>query len=239
MKTKIFKTNVIHSVDDWYKYSPPQNPKLHWKNGRSAQLLAEYVTSREFTQDIGVIIKECGFHVPSVLYCEPEATTKLPCRGTGRKHDLLIEGKDFIIGIEAKVSEYFGSFISNEYEKQSEGKRCRVDKLLSYIGLNIETAKDYRYQLLTGYVGTLLEAKKRNKNKCLFLVMMFLYDKHLSEKDQTAIENNNKDYHLFCRNLLKLSSDEGAKTYIVDGKQIICYIKKVKIIITDSKFIIN
>ena len=227
MKVIITKTNVIKSVEDWRMYAPPQNPKKHWKEGHSAKLLAKYVTNKNFANDVEQWIKDCHFSSSREVFCEPEVTTSFPNRGLGRKHDLIIEGKDFIIGVEAKVSESFGArTIEKEYEGQSEGKQKRVEILLKYIGKSYEEAKNYKYQLLTGLVGTLLEAKRKGKEKCLFIVISFTGDVDASSIGQ---ETNNNDYAAFCSNFLGLLPNGGMVVYNIDGTEITCYIRKIEV----------
>ncbi len=221
-KIIISKTKEIKSVEDWRVYAPPQNPSKHWKDGHSAKLLAEYAMSKNFKDDILKIIKECEFCVPSVIYGEPEVSTKLPASSRGpRKHDLLLTGDDFVIGIEAKVSESFGKKIKSEKEGN---KPLRIKAMLEDICKSIEDAGDYRYQLLTGLVGTLKEAQNRKKNKCLFLVVSFIGEVDASVK---GIDKNNEDYEVFCSNLLGLAKDGGMDVY----NETNCYIKKVDIIV--------
>ena len=134
MEITITKAHEIKTTGDWYDYAPPQSCK-HWKDGRSAKLLAEYALSENFKQDISKILKECNLRIPKKLYGEPEAITNFPSSGTGRHHDLLIDGDEIIIAIEAKVSELFGNgkTIKNEYEDKSANKQKAVSYLRIYI----------------------------------------------------------------------------------------------------------
>ena len=226
MKVKVSKTVEITSVDDWRTYAPPKNQKTQWKDGRSAKLLAQYVLSKNFASDMSRIIKSCGFNASSTLFCEPEFNTSLPCSGSGRNHDLLIDGRDFVIGVEAKVSEPFGNTIGKEYNDNSENKQNRVEKLLKYIDKSFDDAKDYKYQLLTGLVGTMLEAKKRKKNKCLFLVILFAGD---VETSGNTLKGNEIDFNDFRSKLLGFPSHDDSKIYNIDGVEITCQLKKVEV----------
>lgn len=227
MKIIVFKTNRIKSVEDWKVYAPPQNPYLHWKEKHSAKLLAEYILNEISVEDISKVLKECGFIVPKELVCEPEVNTKLPYGRKGRSHDLVMEGNEFVICVEAKVSEPFGNnTIEKEYSGKSENKKKRIQIMLDYIGKSYEEAKKYKYQLLTGLVGTLLEAKKKGKQKCLFLVVSFTGDVEGSIKSHVT---NQIDYGKFCSALLGLSSNGGPKVYKIDGTEITGHIKMVEI----------
>ena len=56
-----------------------------------------------------------------------------------------------------------------------------------------------RYQLLTGVVGTLYEAKRNVKSKALFLVIVFTDT--IEGKEITKTNRNNKDFADFCQQL--------------------------------------
>ena len=234
MKIEITKCHEIKTVDDWHQYAPPQNPEKQWKDGRSAKLFAEYALSQCFAENMHKILSYYGFQTSKVLSCEPEVNTKLPYGSKGRQHDLLIDGKDFIVGIEAKVSESFGKSIEEEYTK-SKGKRDRIKSLLAYIGKDYEEAKDCKYQLLTGLVGTLLEAKERGKEKCLFLVIVFSGDVTATQKEQIK---NNEDYSYFCNSLLE-QADGSGKKYSIEDTEITCYIKKVEVKVESKSFLLT
>ena len=144
--------------------------------------------------------------------CTPEANTPLPGKGKGRNHDLLMIGKDFVVGIEAKVTEPFGNkTIQKELKGSSKNKKNRIDTLVKEL-FNCDIDKDIedlRYQLLTGTMGTLFEAIRNNKSKALFLVIVFTdgIQKTQDENDQSS---NNDDYADFCTKL-GLGKDGGTK----------------------------
>ena len=220
------KEKKIKSVREWYKYAPPQNPKVQWKEGHSAKLLARYVLSENFASDMTKILNECGIKLPSALNCEPEVNTKLPHGSMGRNHDLLIVDSDFVIGAEAKASETFGNKIECEYNKSGIEKRNRINKLLEYIGKSKEEAINNKYQLLTGLVGTLLEAQRNNKSRCIFLIIIFKGD------IEGNSGNNDSDFKKFCEEILGASSNGGKRHFIIEGHDILCYIKKIEIDVT-------
>ncbi len=60
MKLKISKTNIIKTVDEWKQFAPPMDKDKHWKEGRSAMSLAQFVTNEEQTKKIGKRIKRVG-----------------------------------------------------------------------------------------------------------------------------------------------------------------------------------
>ena len=150
----------------------------------------------------------------------------MPCKGNGRNHDLLMIGEDFVVGIEAKVSEPFGEEISTELIEASDNKKGRIDKLANELfGCEINEVKDgleLRYQLLTGVYGTLLEAENNKKSKALFLVVVFTDG--LTSEDENAVNRNNDDFKNFCK-CINLSEEGGT----ICKSNVALTIKKVEI----------
>ena len=165
MKIEIQKSIKITNEDDWFKVSPPKGGKKQWKKGRSARLLAQYTTDQtsDFKQLIEKILHECGLEKQN-FNCEPEASASL---GTGfggggsRNHDLLMIGKDCVIGVEAKVSESFDKEI-DEVISKSETRKHRAEKLIGFLVREKIDDKINKlgYQLFTATRGTMCSAEK-------------------------------------------------------------------------------
>ena len=211
MKIKISKNNnIITTVEEWYQFAPPKAKEKHWKDGRSAKSLALFMTDKNQVKKLEDILVELEYDTNGVISCTPEANTVLPCKGNGRNHDLLMIGEDFVVGIEAKVSEPFGEEISTELIEASDNKKGRIDKLANELfGCKINEVKDgleLRYQLLTGVYGTLLEAENNKKSKALFLVIVFTDG--LTSEDENAVNRNNDDFKNFCK-CINLSEEGG------------------------------
>ena len=211
MKIKISKNNnIITTVEEWYQFAPPKAKGKHWKDGRSAKSLAQFMTDKNQVKKLEDILVELKYGTNGVISCTPEANTVLPCKGNGRNHDLLMIGEDFVVGIEAKVSEPFGEEISTELIEASDNKKGRIDKLANELfGCKINEVKDgleLRYQLLTGVYGTLLEAENNKKSKALFLVIVFTDG--LTSEDENAVNRNNDDFKNFCK-CINLSEEGG------------------------------
>ena len=211
MKIKISKNNnIITTVEEWYQFAPPKAKGKHWKDGRSAKSLAQFMTDKNQVKKLEDILVELKYGTNGVISCTPEANTVLPCKGNGRNHDLLMIGEDFVVGIEAKVSEPFGEEISTELIEASDNKKGRIDKLANELfGCKINEVKDgleLRYQLLTGVYGTLLEAENNQKSKALFLVIVFTDG--LTSEDENAVNRNNDDFKNFCQQI-GLSAEGG------------------------------
>ena len=227
MKIKISKNNnIITTVEEWYQFAPPKAKGKHWKDGRSAKSLAQFMTDKNQVKKLEDILVELEYDTNGVISCTPEANTVLPCKGNGRNHDLLMIGEDFVVGIEAKVSEPFGEEISTELIEASDNKKGRIDKLANELfGCKINEVKDgleLRYQLLTGVYGTLLEAENNKKSKALFLVIVFTDG--ITREDENAVNRNNDDFKNFCQQIV-LSAEGGT----ICKSNVALTIKKVEI----------
>lgn len=227
MKIKISKNNnIITTVEEWYQFAPPKAKGKHWKDGRSAKSLAQFMTDKNQVKKLEDILVELKYDTNGVISCTPEANTVLPCKGNGRNHDLLMIGEDFVVGIEAKVSEPFGEEISTELIEASDNKKGRIDKLANELfGCKINEVKDgleLRYQLLTGVYGTLLEAENNKKSKALFLVIVFTDG--ITREDENAVNRNNDDFKNFCQQIV-LSAEGGT----ICKSNVALTIKKVEI----------
>ena len=227
MKIKISKNNnIITTVEEWYQFAPPKAKGKHWKDGRSAKSLAQFMTDKNQVKKLEDILVELKYGTNGVISCTPEANTVLPCKGNGRNHDLLMIGEDFVVGIEAKVSEPFGEEISTELIEASDNKKGRIDKLANELfGCKINEVKDgleLRYQLLTGVYGTLLEAENNKKSKALFLVIVFTDG--ITSEDENAVNRNNDDFKNFCK-CINLSEEGGT----ICKSNVALTIKKVEI----------
>lgn len=227
MKIKISKNNnIITTVEEWYQFAPPKAKGKHWKDGRSAKSLAQFMTDKNQVKKLEDILVELKYGTNGVISCTPEANTVLPCKGNGRNHDLLMIGEDFVVGIEAKVSEPFGEEISTELIEASDNKKNRIDTLANELfGCEINEVKDgleLRYQLLTGVYGTLREAEKNKKSKALFLVIVFTDG--ITSEDENAVNRNNDDFKNFCK-CINLSEEGGT----ICKSNVALTIKKVEI----------
>lgn len=224
MKLEISKTNIITTPKQWMQFAPPKDKEKHWKDVRSAKSLAMFMTDTIQVKKLENVLNELGYNSKGIVSCTPEANTVLPGRGNGRNHDLLMIGKDFVVGIEAKVSEPFGKSISNELIDASENKRYRINALAKELfGCEINADNEVlKYQLLTGIVGTLREANNNAKSKALFLVLVFTDG--IKKEDEKAVENNNKDFADFCK-YIGLSVNGGT----IQVANVALTIKKVEI----------
>ncbi len=225
MELKIIKNIEIKSVEQWGQIAPPMNPN-QWKDGRSAKLLARLMTDKVRSgQLMESLFNSLGYDTTGTVICEPEAVTSLPGAGNGRNHDLLMVGKDFVAGIEAKVDEPFGKTISQQYKDATENKKNRIEKMMdeTFHDTNPDECS-FRYQLLTGIIATVDEAKYKGKKKALFLVIVF--PDYVIDKSRAL--QNRKDYEAFCKSL-GLASNGGIYNYKNENSNIELTIKWIEV----------
>ena len=243
MQIKLQKSLAVKTVEDWYNYAPPKDAKKQWKDGRSAKELARFACSGRFNLLIQTLLKECHLKNQDFIG-EPEAETYFPTKeplnlgkNGPRNHDLLLIGKDCVIGVEAKVSESFDETIQEKWNRldKTENQKNRVLGLVKYImGDSFaeyqtveslpEEIKALRYQLFAATVGTVEEAIKRKLQKAIVLVIVFTgnIDPGIGYSD--SIGRNNCDYNDFVSKCM----DGGMK--VIQGVE--CTIIKKEIPVT-------
>ena len=211
----------------------------HWKPGRSAYSLADFVMNRGG----GAVLRERVSSVSSQPVTldtgTPEYGAKFDSHGgSPSKLDLGIFGRvegesSLFVGLEAKVDEPFGSdTVCKRYQRAvnylEENPRSkaadRVRDLLShYFGETADpcdsTFSDIRYQLLTSTAGTVAVGA----DIPVFYVMVFKTDLY----DEGKGRENRLDYERFIeaaggRVIVQGEDGFDAHEIIVAGKRLIC-----------------
>lgn len=242
MKTEFIKNNeIIETIDDWRRHASPKGKDKHWVVGRSAYSMADFAIyhNEKFKEVVSRILKECELHEQD-FKCEPEATAGLGRgmkRGGPRNHDLLMIGKNCVIGIEAKVSETFdanwGDVQKEQREKQGNDN-IRALALKEFLTPD-KNVDDIGYQLFTATRGTMISAMKAGYKNAILLIIIFEGDIVLNNGEtrdeyEKTIEKNDNDFEKFLR---AINSENGKIQREIEGKTINCWIKKVKIRISD------
>ncbi|MBC8384172.1 MAG: hypothetical protein H8E57_01480 [Candidatus Cloacimonetes bacterium] len=178
MKYQDSKGNAINNLIEWEKYFlKSDSKKKHWKDGRSAKSIAEFMINKNGIKIITDIVSNILSEKVTFSKAIPEFEVKFDNYGKGREHDLGLFGKTdsnkrVFVGVEAKVDESFNEKISDIYIKakskelngESTNAPKRIEKLIQRNFNNITPDKfNLRYQCLYSTVGT-LEAKS-NGNK--------------------------------------------------------------------------
>jgi hypothetical protein len=228
MKIKISKNGkTITSLDKWFELAPPKRKEKQWKVGRSAMEMARFALSDSFSGFISQVLKECKLEsLASDFECEPEANSsfgKGMGKGESRNHDLLMIGKDVLIGVEAKVSESFDKQISKKRKEVKD--QTRINKFIQYIyGDNApKNVKDLYYQLFSATIGSIKEAERRGDINNV--IVLFIVFKEKLENKKTN-DKNDEAFNAFCTSL---NLKKNQPISFPEAQNINCWIKKVEI----------
>lgn len=240
----IKKTITIKDENDWFRVAPPKGKEKQWKDGYSAKEFAKFVSYGDFKGLVQSVLNEISIKTRADFIGEPEVETKLPQRGEGRNHDLLLYNKDIVIGIEAKVNEPFGdNSIHEEYNnpKTSNNKKERIEKLLEMIvpqkSIEDIEIKNLQYQLFTATAGTLLEAYDKGNDKCVFLVLSFHEKEHEANPDNK--EAFKKFVNVVCDEWQNSQDFRVKRDGDTEGKHITCWFIERDITFTPQTFKID
>ena len=210
----------------------------HWKPGRSAYSLADFVMNRGGAGVLRERVSSVLSRPVTLDMATPEYGAKFDSHGgSPSKLDLGIFGRvgsesGLFVGLEAKVDERFGETVCKRYQRAvsylEENPRskaaARVRDLLSeYFGDTADPCdsafSDVRYQLLTSTAGTVaVEA-----DFSVFYVMVFETDSY----DERRGRENRLDYERFIEAAggRVIALGEGgfdAYEIMVAGKRLVC-----------------
>lgn len=164
------KGNDIKDINDWYSFIFKSSKKeKHWKDGRSAKSIADFMMNENGETFIKKLVSELLNENVSFRNAIPELEIRFDDYGHGREHDLGIWGttdsnRNVFIGVEAKVDESFNEKISEAYLsaklRELNGKETnapkRIEELLKKHFREIKPEHlNLRYQLFYATMGTL------------------------------------------------------------------------------------
>lgn len=227
----------ITELSDWEKVTR----KEHWKEGRSALSLADFVVNKGGLNHFGNIVEQVLNDEIVVEKAVPEFVVNFDEFDNGRQHDLAIWAdtkepqKSVFIGIEAKVDENFDLTVSSKYlngvrkrlKNENTNLPERIEILLKrYFGKNILRKHfDLRYQLMQATSGTIAA----EKDISIFYVVVF----ETSEYEPKKGNKNYKDFQMFLEEIgaeecLSVGDVEVHKA-VIDGKELILVYEKIKL----------
>jgi len=225
MKIK-FNGKTISNIKDWEKEVFSGKKKIHWKVGRSAYSLADFIINKNGKVDIKKeIIKVIGVDLTFNI-AHPEYEVQFDKFGHGREHDLGIfgvtkSGKKVFIGIEAKVDEPFGDTIAESYIKgkikELNGKNTnapkRIEKLLkSNFGIIKNSHFKLPYQLLFSTAGTL------SVDADIHIFFVIVFKTYLS--NALKVTQNKNKYIKFHEELGAVKMPNNCYKTIINGREL-------------------
>jgi hypothetical protein len=207
------KNNTIRNISDWENLLFKQtNKEKHWKKGRSAYEIANFLLNMNGETIILDSLEKITGEKISFDYAIPEMEIRFDKYGHGREHDVGIFGtteskKRVFIGIESKVDETFNEKISESYLKAKSkelnhiptNSAKRIEELLVRNFNTVEPKLfDLRYQLLYSTIGT-LEAKSNDQYLDIYFLFVIVFKTELYD-ELKGIENY-KNYIQFVNAL--------------------------------------
>ncbi|GHV77446.1 hypothetical protein AGMMS49942_22670 [Spirochaetia bacterium] len=227
--------DVIKSMEDWQRIFTNTKKEKHWKEGRSAYSIANFMLNCNGEEKLVNSLKialNMNIHFDKAT---PELEVRFDSFGHGREHDLGIWGhtddnKKVFIGIESKVDEPFDDTIGEEYlegkANELSGERTnkvlRIENLLkkSIVKITKKTF-DLRYQLLTAVFGTI--AAEDNGVKADYSIMVIIVFKTKLYDDEKG-KQNYKDFCNFIKEVpaMELNKNDSSEAYSlkIDNKDL-------------------
>ena len=204
MKIVDYHGREISTLEEWERHF---NSSKHWKKGRSAYSLADFILNRNGEAHLESRVSSVLSEEVIFERATPEYLAKFDSYRSPSHLDLGIFGKvgpgnSLFLGVEAKVDETFGPMVSERYRDALKTRQSnprtkapeRVEQLLSRYFLesappDASKFSDIRYQLLTATAGT-VAAPKDVAVLCILVFKTKSYDPQKGE-------GNYRDYKKF------------------------------------------
>jgi len=203
----------IKNINEWKEiFTKNQNKKDHWKEGRSAYELANFMLNKNGENTVKHFLEKALNEEIILLKGYIEFEVKFDKYNHGREHDLGIWGKTnsnktIFVGIESKVDESFNETVKEVYikniVKELKGEKTntpkRIENLLKRnFTIISERQFEIRYQLLYSTVGTIdAMENKKYADIPIFLIIVFKSKAYDSNKG----EKNYKDFLYFIKEI--------------------------------------
>lgn len=171
------KLQLTREPDDWKRFLA--DPEKHWKDGRSAKMLAEAweAASPGLPIELQHAMHETPFERFEPLLAIPEYEVELPGGRRPSQNDLFVIGRIdphlAVIMIEGKVDESFGPQLGSWLEGASPGKLQRLAALQDHLKLSGDLPYGLRYQLLHRTASPVIEAKRVGAKYAAMVVHSF------------------------------------------------------------------
>ena len=242
MKVVDSRGQRISSLDEWRSRIFDGTSKIrHWKKGRSAYSLAEFILNRRGAAHLEERLSSALSRNVELEQATPEYLAKFDSYpGNPSNLDLGVTGhvsrlalrSSLFVGVEAKVDETFGSTVGSRYSSATKIRKAgkstnapeRVNGLLSkYFSVkdppDSSRFADIRYQLLTGSAGTVASPGEVS----VFYILTF----RTSAYDDRKGLANQQDYERFTeatrsKPLLRDGKNFRADELKLGGKRLVC-----------------
>lgn len=165
------------NAEDWKAFLA--DPEKHWRDGRSAKMLAECWESSQpnLPQEFRTAFTGTPFESFLPLLAMPEYCVDLPGGSRPSQNDIFVIGRigdEFaVIMVEGKVDESFGPLLGEWLEDASPGKKQRLEFLQDTLRLSGPLPDELRYQLLHRTASPLIEAERFSAKYAAMVVHSF------------------------------------------------------------------
>jgi len=214
MKIQDSKSNTIKTITDWSKlFLANPKKKKHWKEGRSAFELANFILNKNGENYLIDLISNMLREKISFEKAIPELETRFDKYNHGREHDLGIwgttdSGKSIFVGVEAKVDEEFNNKIFESYiaakTKELNGEKTnapkRIEKLIERSFEKVQRKHwNLMYQLFYTLFGT-IDALNNGKKSDIPIMLVIVFKSNLF--NDVKGKDNHKEYTDFIKEFL-------------------------------------
>ena len=202
------RNKEVSTLKDWENAF---NDKKHWKEGRSAYSLADFILNRNGLKIIAEKLQQCGIGNIDFLSCDVEASVKFDNYKRKSQRDMVLIGKlennnKIFITVEAKVDESFGCTIENSLKSQNTHRAKEL--LEKFIPHHSEQDKKLRYQLFHAAAATIEKGDYgQNFQKSIMLVLVFKTTGFENEVNYNEKKGEN-NYKEFCRFMQAIGADK-------------------------------
>ena len=154
------------------------DPDLHWKEGRSAKMVADlWEGSGALPETLVAMLESGGIIAPELLIAVPEWVTALPDGLRGSQSDVFAllkhdQGTAALV-VEAKVNETFGPTVGEWLSSESAARPRRLKDLIEIIGSGSPPPPEVRYQLIHRTAAALIEAGRFGAASAIMVVQSF------------------------------------------------------------------
>jgi hypothetical protein len=168
---------LTHDAEGWKTFLA--DPEKHWKDGRSAKMLAEAweAAAPNLPPELVDAFAGTPFEAFDPILAIPEYEVDLPGGRRASQNDLFVIGRiddDLaVLVIEGKVDESFGPLLGEWLLLASPGKLRRLAFLQETLGLEHVPMDGLRYQLLHRTASPVIEAKRLRARYAAMVVHSF------------------------------------------------------------------
>lgn len=154
------------------------DPDLHWKEGRSAKMVADlWEGCGALPETLVAMLENGGIIAPELLIAVPEWVTALPDGLRGSQSDVFALLRHDLgtaaLVVEAKVNEPFGPTVGEWLSSESAARPRRLKDFIEIIGSGSPPPPEVRYQLIHRTAAALIEAERFGTASAIMIVQSF------------------------------------------------------------------